>query len=66
MLFATVAHRFLPTAEFPDGDVRTASVHAADLSQVLAAVDELLGEWDTGQDDTTTIRIMTAEVNGHA
>jgi hypothetical protein len=66
MLFATVAHRFLPCPDHPEGLIRTASVHAEDLAAVLKNVEDLLGSWDTSEDDTTTIRIMTAEINGHA
>ena len=60
MLQAAISHRFT------DGEVRDASIIAADLEEVLEALGVILVAWQPGEDETTTIKIMTAAVNGHA
>lgn len=60
MLQAAIHHRFT------DGQVAEAHFHGADLGEILDQLKARIREWDTTQDEATTIHIMTAEVNGHA
>ena len=60
MLQAAISHRFV------DGEVREAHFRAASLEEILDQIRDQLQEWDPTQDEATTIRIMTAEINGHA
>lgn len=63
MLIANVSHRF------ENGHVSEQAIRGDNHSEILEAIDLILYDWGVGTRysmDTTVIKIMTDQVNGHA